>query len=263
MNRIDECFERLKKENKKALITFVTAGDPNMETTEKAVLKMYESGADIIELGVPFSDPVAEGKAIQKASQRSLKGGTNLDKIFAAVKNIREKSNEPLLLMMYVNTIFVYGKERFFSQCKSCGVDGVIVPDLPFEERDEILPSAEKEGIATINLVAPTSHERIKEIAENSKGFLYCVSSTGVTGVRSEFSTDFDEFFGTIKKYVKCPCAVGFGISGPEAAKKMSSYCDGVIVGSAIVNIAEKYGENCAEHIGEFVKSLREGIDGK
>ncbi|MCM1299063.1 MAG: tryptophan synthase subunit alpha [Firmicutes bacterium] len=260
MNRIEKCFEELKKENKKALITFITSGDPDLETTEKTALKMFESGADIIELGVPFSDPVAEGVTIQKASLRALKGGVNLDGIFDTVKKIREKTDKPLLLMMYINTIFVYGAERFFSNCKEYGIDGVIVPDMPYEEREEILDTAEKYGIINVNLVAPTSHDRIKEIASHSKGFLYCVSSTGVTGVRSSFTTDFDSFFGTIKQYASCPCAVGFGISGPEAAKKMSSYCDGVIVGSAIVRILEEKGADGAEDVGSFVRSLKDAM---
>lgn len=260
MNRIDKCFNELKAQNKKALITFITSGDPDIETTEKTALEMFDKGADIIELGVPFSDPVAEGVTIQKASLRALNGGVNLDKIFNCVQNIRKRTDKPLLLMMYINTIFVYGTEKFFKSCSEYGIDGVIVPDMPYEERDEISDTAEKYGVININLVAPTSHDRIKEIASNSKGFLYCVSSTGVTGVRSSFSTDFDEFFGTIKKYVTCPCAVGFGISGPEAAKKMSAYCDGVIVGSAIVKILENEGKNGVEHVGEFVKSLKEAI---
>ncbi len=260
MNRIEKCFEELKSQNKKALITFITSGDPDIETTEKTALKMFESGADIIELGVPFSDPVAEGVTIQKASLRALRGGVNLDKIFGCVKKIREKTDKPLLLMMYINTIFVYGTERFFANCKEYGIDGVIVPDMPYEERDEVLSAAEKYGIININLVAPTSHDRIKEIASNSKGFLYCVSSTGVTGVRSNFTTDFDKFFGIVKQYAKCPCAVGFGISGPEAAKKMSFYCDGVIVGSAIVRILENEGANGVEDVGKFVKSLKDAI---
>ena len=261
MNRIDKCFEQLKAEGRKALITFITAGDPDMDTTEKTALKMYDSGADMIELGVPFSDPVAEGVTIQKASLRSLSGGTNLTKIFACVKNIRAKTDKPLLLMMYINTIFRYGTDRFFAQCREYGIDGVIVPDAPYEERDEIADYAEKYGIVGVNLVAPTSHDRIKEIASNSKGFLYCVSSTGVTGVRKSYTTNFEEFFGLIKESCPCPYAVGFGISGPEQAKKMSGYCDGVIVGSAIVRIMEEKGADSVEAVGEFVRSLRTALD--
>ncbi|MGN0692332.1 MAG: tryptophan synthase subunit alpha [Oscillospiraceae bacterium] len=260
MNRIDKCFEDLKKQGKKALITFVTAGDPDLETTEKLVLEMFDKGADIIELGIPFSDPIAEGVTIQRASLRSLNNGTNLTKVFDTVKRIREKTDKPLLFMMYLNTIYVYGTERFFNECKEYGIDGVIIPDMPFEERDEVLEYSEKSGVVNINLVAPTSHGRIKEIASNSKGFLYCVSSTGVTGTRSSFSTDFDEFFGTINKYATCPCAVGFGISNPEQAKKMSSYCDGVIVGSAVVKLIEKSGRDSVTEVGAFVKSLKDGI---
>lgn len=260
MNRIEKCFSDLKERNEKALITFITAGDPDLETTERAVFEMFGNGADIIELGVPFSDPVAEGVTIQKSSLRSLKNGTNLTKIFETVKRIREKTDKPLILMMYINTIFVYGTDRFFADCKQYGIDGVIVPDMPFEERDEVQEFAEKYGVLNINLVAPTSRNRIEKIASESKGFLYCVSSTGVTGVRSGYTTDFEDFFGTIKKYAKCPCAVGFGISGPEQAKKMSGYCDGVIVGSAIVRIFEEKGSEAPKAAGEFVKALKEAI---
>ena len=260
MNRIEKCFSDLKERQEKALITFITAGDPDLETTEKAVFEMFGNGADIIELGVPFSDPVAEGVTIQKSSLRSLKNGTNLTKIFETVKRIRGKTEKPLILMMYINTIFVYGTDRFFADCKQYGIDGVIVPDMPFEERDEVQEYAEKYGVLNINLVAPTSRNRIEKIATESKGFLYCVSSTGVTGVRSGYTTDFEDFFGTIKKYAKCPCAVGFGISGPEQAKKMSGYCDGVIVGSAIVRIFEEKGAAAPKAAGEFVKYLKEAI---
>lgn len=258
MNRIDKCFAELKAKGKKALITFITAGDPDMETTEKTVLEMFDKGADIIELGVPFSDPIAEGVTIQRSSLRSLNGGTTLDRIFDTVDNIRKKTDKPLILMMYLNTIFVYGTEKFFSLCREKGIDGVIVPDMPYEERDEILPTAKKYGIHNINLVSPASHDRIKTIAADSEGFLYCVSSNGVTGVRSEFKTDFDEFFGIIAENAKCPFCVGFGISSPEQAKKMSGYCDGVIVGSAIVKIMEANGTDSPRPVGEFVSTLSE-----
>lgn len=259
-NRIDLCFDKLKANGEKALITFVTAGDPGISETEKYVLSMFENGADIVELGVPFSDPIAEGITIQKASLRSLNAKTTLDKIFELVKNLREKTDKPLLLMMYLNTIFVYGTEKFFKNCLDYQIDGVIVPDMPYEERDEILETADKYGVYNINLVAPTSHDRVAEIAGNSRGFLYCVSSLGVTGTRSKFDTDFDEFFSLINKSVSCPACVGFGISSPEQAKRMSSYCDGVIVGSAIVKIIEKYGSNAADKVGEFVKSLKDAM---
>lgn len=260
MNRIEKALAELKDKNEKALITFVTAGDPDLETTEKLVLEMFENGADIIEIGVPFSDPVAEGKVIQAASLRSLSNGTDLTKIFGTVENLRKKTDKPLILMMYVNTIFRFGTERFFKLCSEKGIDGVIVPDLPFEERDEIRSFAEDNGIIPINLVAPTSHQRIESIASDAHGFLYCVSSTGVTGTRSKFSTNFDEFFGEIKKSCKVPAMVGFGISGPEQAAKMGSYCDGVIVGSAVVKIIAEYGRDSVQKVGEFVRSLKDAL---
>jgi tryptophan synthase alpha chain len=260
MNRIDACFENLKKEGKKALITFVTAGDPDLGTTEKAVLEMFDKGADIVELGVPFSDPIAEGLTIQHSSLRSLKNGTTLDDIFKVVDNLRAKTDKPLLLMMYINTIYVYGTERFFKTCEEKGIDGVIVPDMPYEERDEIYSNAKNHNVRNINLVSPASHDRIKRIAADSEGFLYCVSSNGVTGVRSDFQTDFDEFFKLIGDNASCPYCVGFGISSPEQARKMSGYCDGVIVGSAIVKIMEEKGRDCVSAVGEFVKSLKDAM---
>lgn len=260
MNRIETALAELKNKNEKALIPFVTAGDPDLETTERLVLEMFDNGADIIEIGVPFSDPVAEGKVIQAASLRSLKQGTNLNGIFAMVESLRKKTNKPLLLMMYVNTIFRFGTEKFFELCREKGIDGVIVPDLPYEEKAEIAPYAEKNGIISVSLVAPTSHQRIASIASEAKGFLYCVSSTGVTGTRSKFTTNFDEFFGEIKKSCRVPAMVGFGISNPEQAAKMSGYCDGVIVGSAIVKIVAEYGRNSIQKVGEFVKSLKAAL---
>ncbi|HEX3017502.1 MAG TPA: tryptophan synthase subunit alpha [Caproicibacter sp.] len=260
MNRIDRKFSQLKEKGEKALIPFVTAGDPDLETTEKLVLSMLDAGADLVEIGVPFSDPVAEGPVIQKASKCALDAGTTLVKIFETVKHLREKTDEPLLLMMYLNSIFRFGTERFFKLCSETGVDGVIVPDMPYEERDEIQETADRFGVIPISMVAPTSHERIAMIASAAKGFLYCVSSTGVTGTRSKFTTDFGEFFGAIKKYANVPCAVGFGISNPEQAKQMSSYCDGAIVGSAIVKIVEREGRNAAAPVAEFVKSLKDAI---
>ncbi len=258
MNRIDEKFKALGEE--KALVTFITAGDPDLDTTKSLVLTMERNGADIIELGVPFSDPVAEGPTIQRSSLRSLRGGVTLVKIFETVKDIRTETQIPLLLMMYINTIFRFGTQRFFDLCVQCGIDGVIVPDLPFEEKDEIEDFAKAADVRLISLVAPTSHDRIAKIASAAEGFLYCVSSTGVTGTRNEFTTDFDKFFGEIKKNVKIPCCVGFGISSPEQAKAMSGYCDGVIIGSAIVKIVEKYGKDSPAFVAEFTKSLKNAI---
>ena len=255
-NRIDSCFEQLKAKGEKALITFVTAGDPDMETTEKLVIEMFDKGADIIELGVPFSDPIAEGKTIQLASQRSLRGGTTLDKIFEMVKSLRQKTDKPLLLMMYVNTIFKYGTERFFKSCSELQIDGVIVPDLPFEEREEIQPAADKYGVYNINLVSPTSADRVSMIAKESKGFLYVVSSLGVTGTRSDITTDFGTLLAPLKNF-DVPACIGFGISSPELAKKMSEHADGVIVGSAIVNKVADGGRDSVPTVGEFTAALK------
>lgn len=256
-NRIDSCFEQLKAKGEKALITFVTAGDPDLETTEKCALEMFDKGADIIELGVPFSDPIAEGPIIQRASQRSLNGGTTLDKIFGMVKSLREKTDKPLLLMMYINTIFKYGTERFFRNCRDFQIDGVIVPDMPFEEREEIADAADKYGVYSINLVAPTSADRVTMIANESKGFLYVVSSLGVTGTRSEITTDFETLLAPLKDNSPVPYCIGFGISNPDQAAKMASYCDGVIVGSAIVNRIAENGTESAEAVGKFVGELK------
>ena len=260
-NRIDACFEALKAEGRKALVTFVTAGDPDLATTENLVTEMFDSGADLVEIGVPFSDPIAEGGTIQRASLRALKHKTNLDQIFEMVSRLRDTTDKPILLMMYINTVFRYGTEKFNDKCKKVQIDGVIIPDMPFEERDEVKEYAEKTGVRSIYLVAPTSKERVKMIAEESKGFLYIVSSLGVTGTRSEISTDFDELLAPLKEGNYCPACIGFGISNGEQAKKMASYCDGCIIGSAIVNIVEKYGKDSIQPVGEFVKSVRKALD--
>ena len=260
-NKIDARLEQCKAEGRKALITFITAGDGGYDCTEKAVLEMAKNGADLIELGVPFSDPIAEGPVIQCASERSLRSGTTLVGIFDLVRRLRKETDVPLLLMMYLNTIFRFGTDRFFALCEECGIDGVIVPDIPFEEKDEIQGVATAHGVDNISLVTPASEDRIQMIASEATGFLYCVSSNGVTGVRSQFQTDFAPFFERIHKYAKVPCAVGFGISGPEAAREMSQYCDGVIVGSAVVRLVEQYGSDAPKEIGAFTKSLRDALD--
>lgn len=261
MNRIDSMFAELKKQNKKALITFITAGDPDFDTTEKLVLEMERQGANLIELGVPFSDPIAEGTTIQEASLRSLQGGTTLAGIFELVKRLRTKTEIPLALMMYINTIYCFGVERFFTLCQETGIDAVIVPDLPFEEHDEIDECAYAHGVYPINLVAPTSKNRISTIAANSKGFLYCVSSTSVTDIRNSVETDFDSFFNTIKQHTSIPYCVGFDTSSPEQIKDMKPYCDGVIIDSAIVKIIGQQQKNSVASVGTFVKSLREALD--
>lgn len=235
MNRIDERFEKLKKENRKALITFLTVGDPDMETSEEAILTMQNEGVDLVELGVPFSDPAADGPTIQRADERALAGGTDIFKVFELVEKIRDKVQIPMVFLLYYNIIVQYGTEKFFERCSAAGVDGLIIPDLPFEESGEIREYTEKYGVYQINLVSPTSKERVKYIAENSKGFLYCVSSLGVTGEKTSFVTDFKEFADTIRQSAKIPACVGFGISNGEQVRELCRYFDGTIIGSAIV----------------------------
>lgn len=261
MNRIEKKLGELKEQGKKALITYVTCGDGGYEATEKAVYEMEAAGADIIELGVPFSDPIAEGPVIQAASVRALSGGTTLAGIFEMVKRIRQRTDMPLLLMLYLNSIFGFGTERFFDICAEIGIDGVIIPDMPYEEKDEIQPYADNHDIISISLVTPTSKDRIEKIASSARGFVYCVSSTGVTGMRSSFQTDFSKFISEIKKYTDIPCAIGFGISNAEQAHDIKQYCDGVIVGSAVVNIIGKDPESCEKPVFDFTSSLREGLD--
>lgn len=261
MNRLETTLGRLKVKGEKALITFVTTGDPNIETTEKLVIQMVRSGADIIELGIPFSDPVAEGPIIQKASERALKNGICLDDVFEMVVRLREKVQVPLVLMMYMNSLYCYGKEEFFKVCERVGVDGVIVPDLPFEESDEIAGEAKKHGIHVIHLVSPTSKERIEKIAKDSKGFLYCVSSLGVTGIREKYQVDFQSFMGNVRRYTGTPAMLGFGISGAEQVRELREYADGVIVGSSIVKLIEEYGENSVMPVGIFVEQLKDALN--
>ena len=255
MSRVSEVFY-----NKKAFIPFITAGDPNLGITEQLVPAMAEAGADLIELGIPFSDPVAEGPVIQEADLRALAAGTTADKIFESVRRIRTKTDIPLAFMTYLNPIFVYGSERFVKNAAECGVDALIVPDMPFEEKGELLPICETYGVDLISLIAPTSRERIQRIAGEAQGFLYCVSSLGVTGVRQEITTDIGEMVSLAKKAQDIPCAIGFGISTPEQARKMALSADGVIVGSAIVKIVAQYGENCLEPVCSYVRSMKEAI---
>lgn len=255
MNRIKKVFE-----NGKAFIPFITAGDPNLDITEKLVVEMAEAGADLIELGIPFSDPVAEGIVIQNADERALAAGTTTDKIFDMVNRLRSKCDVPLAFMTYVNPIFTYGADKFLANCQTCGIDALIIPDLPFEEKSEILPFCEKYGVDLISLIAPTSKERISMIAKQAQGFVYCVSSMGVTGVRSEITTDIGEMIVHVKSAADIPCAVGFGISTPSQAKDIARVADGVIVGSAIVKLAEQYGENCIKPIRDYVAEMKQAI---
>ena len=247
-------------ENKKAFIPFVTAGDPCLEITERLVIEMADAGADLIELGIPFSDPVAEGVVIQQADERALSAGTTTDKIFDMVKRIRTKTDIPLAFMTYINPVFVYGAERFLKNCSDCGIDALIVPDLPFEEKHELFPYCEKYGVCLISLIAPTSDQRIGMIASEVQGFVYCVSSLGVTGVRSEITTDIGAMVNRIKAVKDIPCAIGFGISTPEQARNMARVADGVIVGSAIVRIVAQYGMDCIAPVCEYVRRMKAAI---
>jgi len=255
MNRIQNAFN-----NKKAFIGFLTAGDPSFDASYDNIMAMVKAGADLIEIGIPFSDPIAEGVVIQEADVRALKAGMTTDKAFEMAQKVRSQTDIPLVFMTYLNPVFKYGYDKFFAKCRDIGVDGLICPDMPFEEKNEADEIAKKYSISIISMIAPTSEQRIKEIAESAEGFLYIVSSLGVTGVRSEIKTDLASIMETVKKYAKVPAAIGFGISTPEQAKKMSQLADGVIVGSAIVRLIEKYGDNAADEIYKYVKSMKDAI---
>ena len=251
MNKIEDAFK-----NKKAFIPFVTAGDPSLDVTRELVLAMQEAGADLIEIGIPFSDPVAEGPVIQEADDRALSAGVTTDKIFDMVDGIADKIHVPIVFMTYINPIYVYGVEKFAKRAKACGAAGVIVPDVPFEEKEEFDRVCREYGLDLISLIAPTSHDRIRMIAKEASGFIYCVSSLGVTGTRSAITTDIGAMVGLVKEVTDVPCAVGFGISTPEQAAKMCESADGAIVGSAIVKICAEYGKDCVEKVEEYVKSM-------
>lgn len=255
MSKIKMAFE-----NGKAFIPFITCGDPNLETTAKVVREAVRNGADLIELGIPFSDPTAEGPVIQGANIRALSSGVTTDKVFELVKDLRKDVKIPLVFMTYANVVFSYGAERFMSNCRQTGIDGIILPDLPFEERGEFLPVCREYGIDLISLIAPTSANRIAMIASEAEGFIYLVSSLGVTGERSEITTDIGAIVNLIRQNTDIPCAVGFGISNPEQAKKMAALSDGAIVGSAIIRIIEKYGRDAAAPVGEFVRNMKNAV---
>ena len=253
--RVAEAFAKGK-----AFIPFITSGDPSLDITEELVYAMEEAGADLIELGIPFSDPTAEGPVIQAANLRALSGGVTTDKVFDMVEKIRKKSSIPLVFMTYANVVFSYGTERFCKRASEVGMDGLILPDVPFEEKEEFDTVCKKYDLELISLIAPTSHERIAMIAKEANGFVYCVSSLGVTGVRSDITTDIQAMVDLVKSQQDIPCAVGFGISTPEQCKKMADQSDGAIVGSAIVKICAKYGKDCVPHVKEFVKNMKDSI---
>lgn len=252
MSNIKKAFE-----NGKAFIAFITCGDPDLKTTAAAVRAAVENGADLIELGIPFSDPTAEGPVIQGADLRALNGGVTTDQIFSFVKELRHDISVPMVFMTYANVVFSYGAERFIAICKDIGIDGLILPDLPFEEKEEFLPFCHQYDINLISLVSPTSESRIAMIAKEAEGFLYIVSSLGVTGMRNEIKTDLSSIIKVVRENTDLPCAVGFGISTPEQVKKMADLSDGAIVGSAIIKLLEAYGKDAPEYIGKYVKELK------
>jgi tryptophan synthase alpha chain len=255
MSNIRKAFE-----NGKAFIAFITCGDPDLETTVKVVKEAAANGADLIELGIPFSDPTAEGPTIQGANLRALTGGVTTDKIFDMVKELRKDVTIPMVFMTYANVVFSYGAERFIKTCSEIGIDGLILPDLPYEEKEEFHPVCAKYRVDLISLIAPTSENRIAQIAKDAEGFIYVVSSLGVTGTRSEIKTDLESIVKAIRENSTVPCAIGFGISKPEQAKKMADISDGAIVGSAIIKIIEKYGKDSPRYVGEYVKSMKDAI---
>ncbi|WP_423838920.1 tryptophan synthase subunit alpha [Veillonella montpellierensis] len=251
----------------KAFIPFITAGDLTISDTERYIHTMAQAGADMIEIGIPFSDPVAEGPVIQRASERALQGGLKIDHIFAMVKRLRQGKDQrealtiPLILMTYINPIVVYGKERFFSACADVGIDGVIVPDCPFEEKGELIEAAHACGVCVISMIAPTSKNRIEMIASEAEGFIYCVSSLGVTGMRGHIQTDLPTIVSTIRQYTNIPVAIGFGISNPAQAKTMASVADGAVVGSALVAIVADKGSQADAAIHDYVSTMKVAVE--
>ena len=256
MNRIYKAFE-----NKKAFIGFLTAGDPVIDKTVDYILDMEQAGASLIEIGIPFSDPIAEGPTIQEANVRALKNKVTTDDVFEMVKKVREKSDIPLCFMTYLNVVFHYGYDEFFKKCQEVGIDGIILPDLPYEESQEVKDVCYNYDVTLISMIAPTSKDRVEMIAKEAKGFVYCVSSLGVTGVRSEIKTDVAKMVEMVKEVNDIPAAIGFGISTPEQAKKMASVSDGAIVGSAIVKIVAKYGKECIPEVEKYVKEMKAAVE--
>ena len=255
MSNIKQAFAKGK-----AFIPFITCGDPDLETTAALVREMVRNGADLIELGIPFSDPTAEGPVIEAASQRALSAGVTTDKIFEMVRELRREVTVPMVFMTYANAVFSYGSERFISICREIGIDGLILPDVPFEEKEEFLDLCRKYGVDLISFVAPTSADRISRIAKDSDGFLYVISSLGVTGTRDAITTDLASIIRVVRENTDTPCAVGFGISTPAQAAQIAQIADGVIVGSAIVKLIKEFGRDSVGLVGAFVKSMKEAI---
>ena len=255
MSKIREAFD-----GHKAFIPFITCGDPDLSTTAAAVRAMVAAGADLIELGIPFSDPTAEGPVIQGANLRALSAGVTTDQVFDLVRELRKDVTIPMVFMTYANVVFSYDADRFIRTSSEAGIDGLILPDLPFEEKEEFQPICKKYGVDLISLIAPTSANRIAMIAKEAEGFIYVVSSLGVTGTRSEIKTDIASIVKVIRENTDVPCAVGFGISTPEQAAKMAGISDGAIVGSAIIKILAQYGKEAPERIGEYVKQMKDAL---
>lgn len=246
----------------KAFIPFITCGDPSLAVTEQLVYALEEAGADLIELGIPFSDPTAEGPVIQEANVRALSGGVTTDQIFDMVRRIRKRTQIPMVFMTYANVVFSYGTERFVRTAAEIGMDGLILPDVPFEEKQEFDTVCKEYGLDLVSLIAPTSNDRIACIAKEANGFVYCVSSLGVTGMRSSITTDIGAMVQLVKAARDIPCAVGFGISNPEQAAKMASLSDGAIVGSAIVKLCGQYGKDCVPYVTEYVREMAAACHG-
>ena len=246
--------------NGKAFIGFLTAGDPDLDTTKKIIKKVAQAGCDLVEIGIPFSDPIAEGPVIQKANIRALKNNVTTDDVFQMIDEIKNDVDIPMVFMTYLNVLFKYGYDRFLTRAKEVGICGVIIPDLPYKEKGELQSVAKNYGIEVVSLIAPTSEERIKMIAADAEGFVYAVSSLGVTGVRNEIKTDLESITAAVKEATDIPVAIGFGISTPEQAKKYAAVSDGVIVGSAIVKIIEQYGKDAPDKVYDYVKSIKDAI---
>ena len=244
----------------KAFVAFVTCGDPDLDTTKKIILALERAGCDLIELGIPFSDPTAEGPVIQEANERALSNGCTTDDVFEMIKEIRKETSIPMVFMTYANVVFHYGTEKFCQKMVDTDMSGMILPDVPYEEKDEFETVCHQYGLDFIRMIAPTSHERIKMIANDAQGFLYCVSSLGVTGTRSKITTNVNEMVDIVRSVSDIPCGIGFGISTPEQAKKMTEKADAAIVGSAIIKIIAKYGKEAPDHVEAYVRSMVEAI---
>lgn len=255
MIRVSQAFE-----NGKAFIGFLTAGDPALDKTEEFIVKMAEAGADLIEIGIPFSDPIAEGTVIQEADIRALASGTTVDRVFSMVASVRRKVNIPLVFMTYLNPVFHYGYEAFCARCQEVGIAGLIIPDMPFEEKDELAAICQAHEMDLISMIAPTSEARIRTIASDAGGFLYVVSSMGVTGVRSQITTDIGAMTALVREASPIPTAIGFGISTPEQGVEMAKHADGVIVGSAIVRIIAREGAAAGPTVYDYVKSMKDAL---